>query len=79
MPKKLSRRSKKKGIMPYIDSPTNQQFFVLTEAQINQLATNFAFEISNKIDVNHKLVRFCTDWSTTADEVEELSRAVAAL
>lgn len=76
---KIKQAFQKKGIMPYIDSPTNQQFFVLTEAQISKLATNFAFEISNKIDANHKLVRFCTTWSTTADEVEELSRAVAAL
>ncbi len=68
-----------KGIPLYIDSPTNQQFFMLEHTQLAILAENFTFEDNGKVDDTHTCVRFCTSWSTTRAEVDALLTAIAAL
>lgn len=60
------------GIPFHVDSPTNQQFVVLSNAQVNQLAEKYIFENEGRIDENHTCVRFCTSWSTKAEDVEAL-------
>ncbi len=62
----------KKGIKFFIDSPTNQQFPVLTDAQCDALAKNHIFEGEFRVDENHRCVRFCTGWSTKAENVAQL-------
>ena len=56
------------------DSPTNQQFVVLTPAQIEQIRKTIAFETWEPIDDNHTLCRFVTSWATTEEEIDELER-----
>ena len=48
-----------------IDSPTNQQFPVLENGQMDRLAEKVAFSFWEKRDENHTVVRFATGWSTT--------------
>lgn len=62
----------KKGIPLYFDSPTNQQFFVIENAQLARLAENYTFEDNGKVDEDHTCARFCTSWSTTREEVDAL-------
>lgn len=69
----------KKGIPFYIDSPTNQQFVILEQAQRDRLAEQFVFEYMDKVDENHVCVRFCTSWSTTREEIEALVKAIETL
>lgn len=61
-----------KGIKSYIDSPTNQQFMILSQEQIDKLSKKYAFEYEGKYDENRHIVRFCTSWSNTKSEVNEL-------
>lgn len=61
-----------KGIKLYIDSPTNQQFVLLTQAQMNKLSESFVFEYEGRYDDTHHIVRFCTSWATTESEVNQL-------
>lgn len=68
-----------KGIPAYIESFTNQQFMVLENGQMEQLAKKYVFEYEAKIDENHSCVRFCTSWSTKAEEVEALTADIARL
>ena len=61
------------------DSPTNQQFVVLTPAQIEQIRKTIAFETWEPIDDNHTLCRFVTSWATTDADMQELASALKAL
>lgn len=61
-----------KGIPSYIESPTNQQFVILSNEQMDTLAKNYVFEFEKKIDETHSCVRFCTSWYTTQEEIDAL-------
>lgn len=57
--------------LPVINS-TNQVFVVLPNAILDVLAKDFVFCEWSRIDEHHKMVRFCTSWSTSQDEVNAL-------
>lgn len=54
------------------DSPTNQQFVVLTNQQMKQIAERIAFETWEPIDEDHTLCRFVTSWATTDADLAAL-------
>ena len=60
------------GVAPYIDSHTNQQFVVLSRRQLEYLEKNYVLQHWEKIDEDYTLVRVCTSWSTTPEEVDAL-------
>lgn len=68
-----------KGIPAFIDSPTNQQFVVVTSEQMAKLGKKYVFEYEAKIDENHHCVRFCTSWSTKPEEVAALMEDIRFL
>ena len=61
-----------RGIPSYLDSPTNQQFVILTHAQMEALEGKYTFEPDHDADEEHMCVRFCTSWATTPQEVRAL-------
>lgn len=65
-----------KGCRLYIDSPTNQQFFVLPNATISRLRSVASFELWGPMGETETPVRFVTDWSTTARDVETIIEAL---
>ena len=67
------------GIPLFIDSPTNQQFVVVTHEQRAALAENYCFLFEKKIDDDRDCIRFCTAWSTRPEEVDALVRDIARL
>lgn len=69
----------KKGIPSFIESNTNQQFFVVENSLMEQLAQNYVFEYEQKVDDTHSCIRFCTSWSTTEEEVQTLIADLEAL
>ena len=73
MAEKLKIMLKTKGYTFYLDSPTNQQFVVLTKEKVEQLRQEVAFNIWEWIDKNHAVVRFATAWSTTETDIEKLA------
>ena len=58
---------------------TNQVFTVLSDSVLDKLAENFRFTEWCRVDENHRMVRFCTSWSTTQEDVDALSGALNAL
>ena len=68
-----------KGIAMLVDSPTNQQFVILTPAQIAALNEEFLFSIWATIDSEHIAVRFCTSWATKTESVDRLIEAINRL
>ena len=63
---------RRRNIPFYCESPTNQQFPILTNEQASALSEKYAFELWTRIDENHSVVRFCTSWATREEDVQEL-------
>lgn len=61
-----------KGYRLYLDSPTNQQFFVMPRERVASLMEKVRFEIWEPIDVTSCVVRFVTSWATTESAVLSL-------
>lgn len=61
------------------DSPTNQQFVVLTNKQMERLAQYVAFETWEPIDEINTLCRFVTNWATKESDLETLKNAISSI
>ncbi len=72
MAMELRRIFEARGIEFYIDSPTNQQFPVLTEEQVCFFREKAAFEIWGKLPDGRVITRFATSWATSPDQVRSL-------
>ena len=68
-----------KGIPFHVDSPTNQQFPILTDAQREVLDRDFVSDFWVRLDDNHCCVRYCTSWATREEAVDLLVAAINAL
>lgn len=66
------------GIDMLFDSPTNQQFALLTREQEEKLSQDFVCQFFEKHE-GLRVVRFCTAWSTEAGDVDKLCAAISAL
>ncbi len=60
------------GIKFLIDSPTNQQFPIFTNAQLEMLGKKYRFSIWQQMDKEHTAVRICTSWGTKSENVDQL-------
>lgn len=67
---KLKNAFVEKGYRLFIDSPTNQQFVILPNSEIDRLSEYASFEYWGPRGENETPVRFVTDWSTKADDVD---------
>ena len=65
-----------RGVACFIDSPTNQQFFILTAAQRAWLEQDFAFTPWCRLPDGRDVVRVCTSWATPEESVQALVRAM---
>ena len=55
-----------------MDSPTNQQFFILPNDLIDRLLPAASFELWGPRCEKATPVRFVTDWGTTDDDIKTL-------
>ena len=78
MAEKMKNIFVKHGIRFYLASPTNQQFVILENRQMEKLRQEIAFSFWEKADENHTVVRFATGWSTTEEDLAALDRALAS-
>ena len=68
----LRRILESKGYRPFIDSPTNQQFFVLPNEVIDRISPQVSFEYWGPRGEKESRVRFVTSWETTSEDVRAL-------
>lgn len=61
-----------KGYRLYFYSPTNQQFFILSNEKIAELEQKVKFAVWEKYDDQHRVVRFATSWATTEENLNKL-------
>lgn len=77
MAQALRRVFAKHGLSLGIDSPTNQQFVILSKEQKQRLAKEIAFEIWEPLSDDRLLCRFVTCWATTEADIVALDEALA--
>lgn len=61
-----------KGYSFMKESPTNQQFPILTNAKYKELSEEFLFDYWCRMDEEHVAVRICTSWGTKKENVDKL-------
>ena len=58
------------------NSPTNQQFIILSDAEAEKLRAFVGFDLWGRADDTHWIARFTSSWSTTDADVDELKNAL---
>jgi threonine aldolase len=74
MAMQMKRIFQKKGYEFWLDSPTNQQFVILPDAKVEELAAKMDFTHWGQAEGHRTICRFVTSWATTPDELNELER-----
>ena len=59
-----------------IDSPTNQQFVILTDAEMAEISKRCRFCIWERVDSERCAVRFATSFATTKDDIDALANII---
>ena len=77
MARKLVKALEDTGYPFYLKSPTNQQFVILENRQMERLARQVSFSFWETLDENHTVVRFATSWATRPEEIEALREILA--
>jgi threonine aldolase len=62
----------KLGYEFYADSPTNQQFVIVSNKKLKELEENFSYEPMQAYGEDKRVVRFCTSWATKEEDVRAL-------
>jgi len=70
----MKRIFREKGYEFYVDSPTNQQFIVLPNAEVERLSAHIDFTHFGQADGHRTICRFVTSWATTQEDINELKR-----
>ncbi len=76
--RQLRQALEAKGFRPFIDSPTNQQFFVLPNEVIDRLLTTATFEYWGPRGGKESKVRFVTSWETTEADIQALAEKLGS-
>lgn len=63
---------KAKGYQLTFDAPTNQIFVTLENSQAEALQQHVLLGFTEKADDTHTVMRICTSWATTDEQVDEL-------
>lgn len=61
-----------KGYKFYFQSPTNQQFIILSNDKMQELSKKIGFSFWEVYDDEHTVIRFATSWATTKEDVQQL-------
>ena len=72
----LKELFRSRGYEFFIDSPTNQQFIVLTEDQMKRIGEKCRFGFWERIDNDRCVVRFATSYATTKEDILALSEII---
>ena len=65
-----------RGYKFFLDSPTNQQFFIMENSKLEELKDKVKYGFWEKYDDTHTVVRFATAWYTRKEDLEELKKFI---
>ncbi len=63
------------GIPFFQENNTNQIFVILKDCQVKKLGKEFVLSFTEKYDDSHSVMRICTSWATTEENVDKLIEA----
>lgn len=72
MAQELKELFRERGYRFFIDSPTNQQFIILENKEMERLRKDVRFDIWEKYDEEHTVVRFATSFATKLEDIQML-------
>ena len=72
MAMKLKNGLKEKGYDFFIDSPTNQQFIIVTDEKLEEIRKKYNVTYMQRYDSTQSVIRLCTSWATTEENVDQL-------
>ena len=75
MAEKVKEVIKEKGWDIYLLTPTNQQFVLFDERQMEEVRAKVGFDRWAPYDETRTIVRFATSWATTEEDIEALRKA----
>jgi threonine aldolase len=76
MAEKMKALFRQKGWKFALDSPTNQQFVILPNEEVERLSQNLIFTHWGPADDTHTVCRFVTSWATTDEDMATLTRLI---
>lgn len=68
----IRRELKEMGVSFLIDSPSNQQFPIFSDALLAKLGEKYVVEYQQRVDEKRSAVRICTCWATKEENVRAL-------
>lgn len=74
MAEKLRELFLKKGYRLHLNSPTNQQFILLTDDRMQSLSQKVCFDFWERLADGTNVVRFATSWATTEEDLLSLEQ-----
>ena len=78
--KELIEVFEKHGISFFLKSPTNQQFLIMEKGLLQKLdEAGVIYSAWEPYDDNHMVVRFCTSWATSSEQIQELDQILDEL
>lgn len=72
MAMKIKNACKEKGYVFYNDSPTNQQFVIISNEKEKEMSEWLEIEMDDTYDEDHIVMRLCTSWATKEEDVDAL-------
>lgn len=72
----LKELFRSRGYEFLIDSPTNQQFIILTDDQMKYIGERCRFCFWERVDENRCAVRFATSYATTKEDIDDLAKII---
>ena len=72
MARRLKQILRARGYDLWLETPTNQQFVLLENRQMEALAERVGFAFWENADPQHTVVRFATSWATTREDLDRL-------
>lgn len=70
---------KEMGFEFFAESPTNQQFPIVSNEMLKALSSDFLLSPWATVDSGHTAVRICTSWATKKENVNKLMQAIKKL
>ena len=76
---RIKKAFQKAGFPLLYNSPTNQQFPILPNELVKKLEEKYVIAHFGHPDAEHTVIRVCTSWATTEDNVAALEKDIASL
>lgn len=73
---KLRAKIKAMNLPLYQENTTNQIFVIMEDTLVEKLSNDFSFSYIERFDEAHSVMRICTSWATTEEQIDALVQAL---